>query len=270
MISQYVEKASSLIAKYDFFLVDIHGVIHDGVAGFPEAIDCVNRLSLKKPIYFLSNNPRRNWIIQQKIQAFGIDPNIQVITSGELVLDDLQNNYPSIKNIFHLGSKGNTELFMGSGLSVKTVDRLEEAELIVLTLNVKDKVEMDSYLNEIDCVAKSGLVVLCANPDKIAPHGGINRICAGTFALLLEERGVNVQYMGKPERNIYEYLLQLQPTLKGKKGLMIGDTLETDVLFAKRAGIDSLLVLSGITGQTQGPYSNQALIPEYYTPKLIW
>lgn len=268
-LPQYVDGISSIIDNYDFFLIDLHGVIHDGVNGFPEAVHSVNTLCKKKPVFFLSNNPRRHWVIQKKIQSFGVDSRIQVLTSGELVLNKLQKDL-QIQNVFHCGSVGNTEFLIGDDLPVKVVSNLKEADAVVLTLNVQDVAEMEIYREEIEEISQSGLIVLCANPDKTAPHGNVNRICAGTFATLLEDKGVDVHYFGKPERNLYEYFLHCNPSLQGKRGLMIGDTLETDILFAKRACMDSLLVFSGISRQTQLTSLAYSLAPEFYSPMLRW
>ena len=51
---------SSLIDRYDAFIVDLWGVLHDGVAAFPDALDCLGRMKRAgKTVIILSNAPRR-------------------------------------------------------------------------------------------------------------------------------------------------------------------------------------------------------------------
>ena len=54
--------------------------------------------------------------------------------------------------------------------------------------------------------------------------------------------------LGKPNAYAFE-LMNLDHAIGSKKCLMIGDNLDTDIMFAKNAGIDSLLVLSGVTSE---------------------
>ena len=80
-------------------------------------------------------------------------------------------------------------------------------------------------------------------------YGKTLRTCAGYFAEEIKQHNGNVKIFGKPFIEIYERIETFLPELKinKSKALMIGDTLETDILGAVNYGIDSLLVLSGIT-----------------------
>jgi phosphoglycolate/pyridoxal phosphate phosphatase family enzyme len=51
--------------------------------------------------------------------------------------------------------------------------------------------------------------------------------------------------VGKPNKFLFDCVMYMNPEVKQERTLMIGDTLETDMIFAKNAEIDSLLVLSG-------------------------
>jgi len=50
----------ALAARYDGFIVDLWGVVHNGVRPYPGVLDCLGRLrAAGKPVVFLSNAPRR-------------------------------------------------------------------------------------------------------------------------------------------------------------------------------------------------------------------
>ena len=75
-----------LAERYDGFIVDLWGVMHDGARVFPAAIDCLARLhALDKRIVILSNAPRRVSSIQERNQQLGLSPSLShaVMSSGE-------------------------------------------------------------------------------------------------------------------------------------------------------------------------------------------
>ena len=55
-----IQGLQNLVDSYDGFIVDVWGVIHQGGAAFPEAVDCLEQLRKRnKRVVFLSNAPRR-------------------------------------------------------------------------------------------------------------------------------------------------------------------------------------------------------------------
>src|SRR6202008_1436795 len=75
-----------LAPRYDGFILDLWGVIHDGVAPIPGAIDCLRSLIDEgKRIALLSNAPRRADAVGRRITAVGVPSGLyhEVISSGE-------------------------------------------------------------------------------------------------------------------------------------------------------------------------------------------
>ena len=107
--------------------------------------------------------------------------------------------------------------------------------------------------------------VFCANPDRYAFNGSELRKCAGYFADKLLNQGGDVTFWGKPNITLYEFVEQSLPQLEKSTCLMIGDTLETDIIGAAQFGIDSLLVLSGISEAWR---QSQSLTLEQLTAKI--
>jgi phosphoglycolate/pyridoxal phosphate phosphatase family enzyme len=70
--------------------------------------------------------------------------------------------------------------------------------------------------------------------------------------------------VGKPSSLLIDHILQTRPQLQRNRIVMVGDRLDTDVLFGSRNGLKTLLVLSGVTSeQTLFSPSNE-IIPDYY------
>ena len=65
---------ASLAAEYDGFVLDLWGVIHDGVNAFPHAVDCLAELrDAGKKTLLLSNVPRPNDAVRTMMRRMGID-----------------------------------------------------------------------------------------------------------------------------------------------------------------------------------------------------
>ena len=107
---------ADLAARYDGFIVDLWGVVHDGVRPLPGVLDCLRRLqAAAKPVVFLSNAPRRAAAIAQALAAMGIAPTLYagIMSSGEAVHQALRDRAdpaiadPAIaalgQRLFHLG-----------------------------------------------------------------------------------------------------------------------------------------------------------------------
>src|SRR5581483_9797785 len=83
---QHLTGFSALAARYDGFILDLCGVIHDGIRPYPGAIDCLRRLrEAGKRAVLLSNAPRRVHVAQRSMRGMGIADDLTTgcVTSGE-------------------------------------------------------------------------------------------------------------------------------------------------------------------------------------------
>jgi HAD superfamily hydrolase (TIGR01459 family) len=246
---QLIENCTTLLSEYNIFLLDMWGVLYDGYKTLPRARSTIDALEkTNKHCIILSNNPRPSRFVKNKLKSIGLPENISVVTSGDVTRAYVAKNYLG-KKIFNLGQHRNQDLFFDQHDHL--VSSLEEADLVVISLYTEQNESGKEFFPLLDQVKHLGIDVLCANPDVTAPHGLGLRNTAGFYAQYLESQGGSVLYMGKPSRLIYENAWhQFGFTEKDKlKTVMIGDTLETDILGANQFGIDSLLVMSGNAGQ---------------------
>ena len=113
---------------------------------------------------------------------------------------------------------------------------------------------------------------LCVNPDvtMILPEGGY-AFGAGRIARLYESLGGAVTWIGKPYPAIYE---TARAIIGGDlKALGIGDSIEHDIVGAKRAGADGALVLSGIhagEGDLEALYEKEGARPDHVLERFEW
>jgi|GEM_PF-258557 len=253
------QKAAHL-SEYDTFFIDLVGVVYDGVTYYPHAIQAVNTLvDQGKEVIFVSNNPRPSSLSKHKLLKAGIKQPFKVITSGDYTRHLLITEYAHYKT-YHLGGDKNTDI--SEGISLEEVKTVEECDIVLLSMFIEENID-PTLFQQLQAIAQSKKLVLCPNPDFYAIHGKEIRKCAGYFTDLIEKWKGNVRIVGKPYLDFYNYVIAtvLERPFNPKKTLMIGDTLETDILGAQQLGIESLLVDTGISGLGISSGSSAEVIP---------
>jgi HAD superfamily hydrolase (TIGR01459 family) len=241
-----------LAPLYDGFILDLWGVIHDGVAPLPGTIECLRALMERgKRIVFLSNAPRRADDVVRRITAIGVPADLyhHVMSSGEEAWQYLQQRtepfYAALgRRCLHIGSERDMEIREGLGLEFIVAP--EEADFILNTGPAGWDDRIEDYEPILRVALGRGLPMVCANPDLVVMHGGRLALCAGALAKWYEEAGGLVRWHGKPFRSVYETCLGLLGVADRAKTLAVGDSLRTDIAGATGAGIDSLLIAGGI------------------------
>lgn len=242
----------TLAERYEIFIVDLWGVMHDGANVFPAALDCLRRLkSGGARIVILSNAPRRASAVAARNAELGIAPELVdlVMSSGEVAWRHLKDRpdpwYQALGRRCHqLGPA--RDLGMREGLGLDFVEDPAEADFILLTgaLGMRDRVE--DYQDYLSAALDRSLPMVCANPDWEVIRDGRREICAGAIAKEYVRIGGDVRYHGKPDREIYDACLAPLGSVDRVRVLALGDSLRTDVAGAQGAGIDAVFVAGGI------------------------
>ncbi len=118
-----------LAERYDGFILDLWGVVHDGVAPYPGAVDVLKRLrAAGKPAVLLSNAPRRSAMAQQSMRTMGIPDNLYagILTSGEATWRMLRDRADPFfaalgRRVYHLGPPRDHSVM--EGLELERVSR---------------------------------------------------------------------------------------------------------------------------------------------------
>lgn len=277
---QYLTGFAPLAARYDGFIIDLWGVVHDGVRAYPGAVDTLTRLrDAGKKAILLSNAPRRADAVQQAMRHMGIADDLYsgIMTSGEathLMLRDRSDPWYAAlgRRVFHLGPTRDRGVL--EGLDLVPVDRLDEAEFLLNTGpdDLGNQTEVAEFEQVLQEARRHGLKMICANPDLEVIRGGQRVICAGALAKRYEELGGEVRALGKPDPAIYGPVLD-QLALPAGRVLAVGDGLRTDIAGAKAAEIDACWVLGGIHHHEPDPAATAAghgLAPVACIPAFVW
>jgi HAD superfamily hydrolase (TIGR01459 family) len=242
---------------YDAFILDIWGVLHDGIACYDGVLDSLKEMKrLNKKIVLLSNAPSRSKLSEEKLKEFGIERNFydEIITSGETAYEHLKENQETGfkkygKNFYHLGSlHQNSNLLEDLEYNEMDTKNLEKSDFVIVTgyhTNVKDEL---SEMNEIEICAKNNIPFICVNPDKsFIRSDGYEYRCAGNIADIYKQMGgKNLIYFGKPYPDVYQIAFSKLGITDKKAILAIGDGHYTDILGANNQEIDSALICGGM------------------------
>jgi HAD superfamily hydrolase (TIGR01459 family) len=244
--------------RYDGYILDLWGVLHDGQAPFPGVIDCLTRLKAKdKRLVILSNAPRRAHLVEQRVAEIGIPRALydHLLSSGEETWQHLRRRddpfYAALGQVcYHIGPPRDDNMLADLGL--RRVEDVAEAEFILNT----GPWGWDETVAGYEAVLQGGrdrdLPMVCANPDLVVMLRGSRVICAGALAQRYEALGGRVRWHGKPYPAIYASCFDLLGLADRRRILAVGDSLRTDIAGANGEGIASVLILGGIHGEELG------------------
>lgn len=237
------------ISKYDYYILDIWGVIHDGDKLYPSVLEKLELLRKhNKNICFLSNAPRRAQNVEKILNNLGVTNNYYdfIMSSGEAIFMSLENYFKEGK-YYYLGPKKDQDLLNGKNGFTQS-QNLEEADFVIVTGFVNDITpNIEEEFKILDKIHSYNLPMICANPDIIViKQDGRELFCAGLIAKKYSEIGGKVLYFGKPYKTVYDVVMQKYNLKDKSKILAIGDGVETDILGANNFNIDCALVTGGI------------------------
>lgn len=241
---QQLHGIAGVMHNYDGVILDLWGVVHNGVAPFEGVIPALRQLKAAgKAIWLLSNAPRRANVVRGQLAGMGIDGALYdgLLTSGEATHEALRDDL--------LARWGNCCLPLGAmycddllgGLDCTQVSRIEDADFILATGVPGNSLDANRAL--LSAAAARGVPMLCANPDRVVHVGADLYLCPGTLAVHYETLGGQVVWYGKPYAAVYDHVLAHMPS---RRILAVGDGMPTDVKGAIDAGIDVALVTAGI------------------------
>lgn len=242
MISDHMANIRGLI-------IDMDGVLWtntEPIGDLPAIFDKIRECGLKM-ILATNNATRTVDDYHRKLRDFGVDlDDWQIINTSQAVGFYLQEKYPNGAQVYVVGQPSLKATLSNYGMRI--VDEVDgKADVVVAALDFSINYEK---LSHASLLIQSGSFFIGTNPDVTLPTPEGLKPGAGTIIGALEiATGKKAKIIGKPEPGLYEIALgriQTEP----HETLAIGDRLETDILGAHKAGINTALVLSGASTLT--------------------
>lgn len=245
-----IANVRDLASTYDAWICDIWGVLHNGVAAHPSAVEaCVAYRRSGGTIILVTNAPRPHTSVAEQLSQLGVgtDAYDVIITSGDVTRGLLAKLGQA--TVFHIGPSRDLSVFEGLPL---THSAPADASAIVCTGLFDDTREQpEDYRDTLADLAARSIPLICANPDLTVDRGGSIVPCAGSVAALYTTLGGHVDYAGKPYLPIYTGAFSAIAACRGapvaaSRVLGIGDGVKTDIMGAGAAGIAALYIASAI------------------------
>ena len=245
-MAKIINGLSDIADRDDYFILDLFGVIHNGVELFPGTRNCLEQLNAAgKQICLLSNTPRRAPGTIAQTEALGLPGSLfhHVVTSGEMTYNHLAQMEPGVKCWF-IGTDIMAEVLEGHDLVV--LDGPEGADFVLNSVPGIHKMGDAVFIESLKIAAAAGLPMICANPDLVVNIGDQQYQCAGTFAKMYEEMGGEVTYHGKPHAPVYEQCYAFFGQPDKSRICAVGDSFHTDVTGANGFGVDVIWNIEGV------------------------
>lgn len=258
-----------LAGQYDGFLLDSYGVLNRAEEPIPWAAEGVAWLKSRgKKVRVLTNNAALSEEDnRQLLSSIGIPLDLgEVICSGSLLARERERL--GIQGpVFYMGLPSGREYLRHAGL--ESTDDVEQTRVVVLASSRGYRMRRIAQAHKI--LSQPGSLLVVLNPDAVAPRpkGVMARVSGVTARSLARETGCQVALLGKPFGEIYAHALD-KMNLSAERVVAIGDTLATDILGARHAGIDCALVLTGVTPpeRAKSEAKSWQIWPHYLLPDL--
>jgi HAD superfamily hydrolase (TIGR01450 family) len=273
------------VAKdFKVIMLDSYGVVknHNGlISGVEKTISWIK--SENKTFRLLTNDASRSQQQQmQSLASLGL-PGIElheIVTSGMMARQFLEQKIKSGR-IAYLGTENSAEYILQSGLQhvpVSEVDLNDIEDISAFVFLDDEGFDWNIDINKtVNLLRRKTIPVILANSDKFYPVSTSDvAVATGGIAKLVESMlSKKFIHFGKPDSQMfmyaYEGLIDELGFIDKSEILMVGDTLETDILGGNKFGVKTMLVLSGNTREDKahGRISSTGIIPDYICKSVI-
>jgi len=255
-----------LAARYDTALVDLDGVVYIGpdvVPGAAESLAKARGAGMR--VAFVTNNAARTpAAVAAHLRDLGVEAEPDdVVTSAQAAATLVAERVPADASVLVVGGEGLRAALTERGL--RPVASADDDPAAVVQ-GFAPEVGW-TLLTEGAIAVRRGLPWVASNLDRTVPTArGLAPGNGALVSVIAAVTGTTPQVVaGKPELALH---MEAVRRTGAKHPLVVGDRLDTDVEGANRAGVDSLLVLTGVTSPGELVWAAAALRPSYIAEDL--
>ena len=259
------ESSGPLLDGYDLVMLDLDGVVYIGGDAVPDADGHLHRArETGVHLAFVTNNASRtpdsvsDHLVELGVAAEPTD----VVTSAQAAAHVLADRLEPGAKVFLLGGEGRRVALVAEGL--EPVGSPADHPVAVVTGYGPDVLWRDIMRGAV--LVRDGLPWVASNTDLTIPTADGEAPGHGVLVRMLQDfSGVEPVVAGKPQRPLLDETVR---RVGGERPLMVGDRLDTDIEGAHNAGVDSLCVLTGVSGLADLVGARAELRPTYLAPTL--
>lgn len=283
------QQVEEFLSQYDDFLFDCDGVLWQGNHVLPYVKETLELLrSYNKRLIFVTNNSTKSRSqYAQKFEKLGIPVTEEEVFgssySAAVYLDKVVK-FPRDKKVLVIGESGMEKELEGVGISYVggTDPSLRSAQV---SEEVMDQIAYDPCIGAVLCgldihinyykiayamaqLYKTDTLFLATNTDSTYPSYGRLLPGAGTIVgTLITCTGREPISLGKPSSAMMD-CIKAKFEFNPSRTCMVGDRLNTDMIFGLQGGLGTLFVLTGVDSEDSILVDNPVVRPKYYIDKL--
>ena len=272
-----IKSFKDIVVNYKIVFFDAFGVLknYQGmIPGVDQTLEFLKRNEID--YYILTNDASRSPLELAKTYQ---DAGIKDITSGRIISSGmLAREYLGYKFkggiVAYLGTENSAHYIESLGIQTISIDKVDLNNLDAISALVlldDEGFDWNKDLNKtINLIRYKNMPIIVANTDEAYPTSRREiAVAIGGIADMLEAIvGKRFMRFGKPDAQMYIFAYEhVQKTKQfGKQDvLMVGDTLQTDIIGGNKFGVDTCLVLSGNTmaEHLSSRIHSTGIIPDY-------
>lgn len=224
------------------YLSDMDGVLVRGSQVVPGANEFVARLQAAsaKFLVLTNNSLYTQRDLAARLQRIGLNvPPEAIYTSAIATAQFLQNQHPG-GSAYVIGEAGLTTALHDVGYIITD----HEPDYVVLGETTAYSFERITHATRL---VAAGARFIATNPDVNGPaDGGLVPATGAVAALIAAATGVQPYYIGKPNPIMMRTALRTLDS-HSEESVMIGDRMDTDIIVGTESGLETILVLTGVT-----------------------
>ena len=230
------------VQKYKGYLIDLDGTMYRGTELIKEAAGFVNRLRERDlPYLFVTNNSSRTpQQVAEKLRDFSIPAEEHQVFTTSMATANYIYDKKHDATVYVIGEEGIKHALTEKGFMLTE----DKPDFVVVGIDRQINYEKLS----IACLAvRNGATFISTNGDIAIPtERGLLPGNGSLTSVITVSTKTEPIFIGKPESIIVEQALQVLGTDKSET-IMVGDNYDTDILAGMNAGMDTLLVHTGVT-----------------------
>ena len=241
------------------YLIDMDGVLVRGSTPIPGADLFLARLAERSAEYLvLTNNPLYTQNdLAYRLASIGLAVEPRRIFTSAMATASFLKTQKNTGKVFVIGETGLTVPLHEAGFIVT------DNSPCYVVLGETHAYNFQMVTTAIRLIAKGSLFI-ATNPDAAGPgEGGLVPACGAMAALIEKATGVRAFFVGKPNplmmRTALNYL-----GVHSENTVMVGDRMDTDIVAGVESGMETVLVLSGVTRRedvARYPYQPSRIVP---------
>ncbi|MFS1517410.1 TIGR01457 family HAD-type hydrolase [Bacillus sp. SCS-151] len=228
--------------KYEGYLIDLDGTMYRGKDKIDAASDFVKKLYKNNiPYLFVTNNSSRTPAqVAQKLRDFDIPSTEEQVFTTSMATANYISEQKEHASVYVIGEEGIQSALTDQGIELKD----NKPDFVVVGIDRSINYEKLA----LGCLAvRDGATFISTNGDIAIPtERGLLPGNGSLTSVITVSTQVDPIFIGKPEKIIVDQALKVLSVAK-ENTVMVGDNYDTDILAGMNAGMDTLLVHTGVT-----------------------